>query len=79
MMDSLALLPLLELDITEYRLHDFFIYQESILSIDNFEVLGREVLIRAGSPIPADPGIDLPGVVSYTGDQRSGSCPSSAR
>ena len=37
MMDSLALLPLLELDMTEYRLHGFFIYQESILSIDNFE------------------------------------------
>jgi hypothetical protein len=37
MMDSLALLPLLELDVHEYRLHGASISQTSILSIKKFE------------------------------------------
>jgi hypothetical protein len=60
MMDSLTLLPLLELDVHDYRLHGAFISQTSILSIKK----SRDKKIAA---------IDLRGVVPYTGIECCGS------
>jgi len=51
MMDSLALLPLLELDVHEYRLHGASISQTSILSIKKFPLsFAREVFTGLKMP-----------------------------